>query len=246
MAKATFLLSWISVLFLVVALPGGASSGNVACSDSFTGTTYDLTVPAKAICEVTNATITHDLVVKQGGWLYIARTTIGNDLLASKPETIQTGHGAGPDRPIGRVNVGHNFSISGSPNGEAFHGLCDLAVGNDLSITDTRVDVGFTVGDDDSCARFGYPANTISRDLIIKGNTSVTDFDCCPSSILVGNNTVGRNLVVAGNRVVPPGVLEVSDNRVAGNATCAHNQPAPSPDDSSDSSNIVGGTNTCG
>jgi hypothetical protein len=250
MAKKGLVLGSSCAAFLLVAIGGNAAAPRSAvCSkktQSFTGAAYDLTVPAGGICEVTLATITHDLIVEPDALVFIAKTTIGVDVIASRPQSIQTGHGAGPGRPVGHVRVGRDFSISGSPKREAFHGLCDLEVGNDLSITGTRVNFGFTVGDGDLCARNGYPTATVGRDLVVRNNTAVTDFDCCTSSILIGDNVVGRNLVVSDNTVAAPGVLEVSDNRVTGDAICANNDPEPAPDDSSDGPNVVGGTNTCG
>jgi hypothetical protein len=137
------------------------------------------------------------------------------------------------------VLVGHDFTIDGSPAIEfVFDGLCNLTVGNDLTIRNRTVDLGFGVG---NCARSGQPSDTIGRDLIITGNNAVSGF-FGPSSLNIVGNHVGRDLVFSHNSAVPGGQLEVSSNVVGRNATCSANSPALTVN----SPNTAGRSNSCG
>ena len=77
------------------------------------------------------------------------------------------------------------------------------------------------------------------------GNSALSGF-FGPSSIDLGNNSVGHDLIFSGNTAVPGGYLEVSDNSVGHDAICADNSPALSTDDPGDGPNLAGHTNTCG
>jgi hypothetical protein len=188
--------------FLLVGLQSaaGAGEGNVTCTDFFAGTAYDLTVPADNFCELSGATITHDLIVESnagvgahdgvtvghdaigqtesefdatqlaiaqdlitqtGASLFLANTTVGRDLVASQPHTVQTGSACAAECESGPVKVGRDVLISGSPTPHAFaHDLCDMTVGRDLRVTDVTVLFGFTIGDigpDEGCSRGGQP-----------------------------------------------------------------------------------------
>ena len=89
------------------------------------------------------STVGHDmLLLGLGGGTHMGASTIGHDFFASRPQTVQTGHNA-PDTPGGPVNIGHDFTIEGSPDLPfVFDGICDLNVGRDLSMTDRTVNLG--------------------------------------------------------------------------------------------------------
>ena len=65
----------------------------------------------------------------------------------------------------------------------------------------------------------------MGRDLVLTGDSASSGF-FGPSSIQVGFNRVGRDLVFSRNTAAAGGTLEVSGNAVARNATCADNSPA--------------------
>lgn len=307
--------------FLLLPLAGTAAGpANMTCPQDtmqFTGTAYDLIVPAGGYCQITGATITHDLIQQEnagadilnttighdvvfadeagagfvdssvghdvvaggfdsgadfsgsmighdflglgeesgtnlsnttvghdvrlvggGGGAHMELTKIGHDFYASSPNTIQSGRN-GPDSPGGAVVVGNDFTIVGSPdNPFVFDGLCNLNVGRDLTITDRTVNLGIGLGA--ICAGNGEPPVTVGRDLILTDDHAVSGF-FGPSSIEVGANHVGRDLVFTGNTAAPGGELNVSGNVVARDATCAANDPAVTVD----TPNIAGRSNTC-
>ena len=103
------------------------------------------------------------------------------------------------------------------------------------------VTLGFGIGD--NCARNGREANTIGHDLIVVDNSALVGF-FGPSSLEVGNNQVGHNLVFRGNSAAPGGFLEVSDNVVGHDAICEGNAPAPTIGPGA-GPNVVGHKDSC-
>jgi hypothetical protein len=190
--------------------------------------------------EILETTIGHDvLLLGAGGGVHMESVTIGHDFVASKPQTVQTGHN-GRFTPGGPVKVGHDFVIEGAPDLPfVFDGLCNLTVDHDLRITDRSVNLGMGVGS--NCVANGQQSNTIGRDLVLTGDSAASGF-FGPSSINVVGNHVGRDLVFSGNTAVPGGLLEVSGNVVARDATCSANSPAVTVN----APNSAGRSNTCG
>jgi hypothetical protein len=276
--------------FLIVGLQSaaGAGPGNVTCTEFFAGTAYDLTVPADNFCELSGATITHDLIVESnagvgthdgvtvghdaigqtnaefdttqltigqdlitqtGASLHLGKnTTIGRDLVASQPQTVQTGDACVVECESGAVKVGRDLVVNGSPAGRfVFHDICDTTVGRDLRMTGTVVNFGFTIGDTgplEGCD--GSQGNTIGHDLVVTGNSALSNDFFGPSSMDVDDNSVGHDLILSGNTAVPGGYLEVSDNSVGHDAICTDNSPALSKDDPDDGPNLAGHNNSCG
>ena len=190
--------------------------------------------------DILRSTIGHDMqLLGLGGGTHLESVTIGHDLVASKPQTVQTGHNS-PNTPGGPVRVGHDFVIEGSPGFPfVFDGLCNLTVGRDLRITDRTVNLGMGIGN--NCLANGQQPDTIGRDLVVTGNHAASGF-FGPSSIQVADNHVGRDLVFSNNTAVPGGGLEVSRNVVGRDATCATNNPAVTVN----GPNVAGRLNTCG
>jgi hypothetical protein len=193
--------------------------------------------------DLAGVTIGHDVrLVGEGGGVHMERTTIGHDFLASRPQTVQTGHN-GPDTPGGPVRVGNDMTIEGSPGADflfVFDGMCDLHVGRDMRIVDRSVTLGIGMGS--HCAERGEGLNSIGRDLIVTGNHALDGF-FGPSALQVVDNDIGRDLVFVGNTaVVPGGLLEVSGNMAGRDATCTANTPAVT----ANAPNTAVGSNSCG
>jgi hypothetical protein len=190
--------------------------------------------------DILRTTIGNDMqLLGLGGGTHLESVTIGHDFVASQPQTVQTGHNA-PDTPGGPVRVGHDFVIEGSPDFPfVFDGLCNLTVARDLSITNRSVNLGIGIGK--NCVSRGQQANAIGRDLVVTGVHALSGV-FGPSSINVNDNHVGRDLVFSNNTAVPGGLLEVSRNAVARDATCAANNPAVTVN----GPNVAGRSNSCG
>ncbi len=199
----------------------------------------DVLVDHYGYLEVGATAIGRDVIAGEATGLHLEVTTIGHDLRASQPQTVQTGHNA-PESPCGPVYVGHDVAIDGSPDLPfVFDGICDLHVGDDLSITNRSVTLGIGLGN--ICAQFGQPSNTIGHDLVVTGNTALVGF-FGPSSLDVAANHVGHDLVFSHNTAASGGTLEVSGNVVGHEATCTANDPAVT----TLSPNIAGHSNSCG
>jgi hypothetical protein len=217
--KVTLIALSCAALSLVVLQAAAADPGTVICSGLFSGTARDLIVPVGPNCLLQNATITHDVVVEENGFLNAASTTIGHDLIATKPQ--QVGTGVVTDVP-GPVRVGHDIVISG-PWTDQFgnHTCCpninDATVGHDVRITDLLVDFELTVQGD-----------SIGHDLVLSRNT--TGLCCGFGPIWVGDNAVGHDLVVTDNTAPggDVGWISVFENRVGYEAICSGNSPAVS------------------
>jgi hypothetical protein len=190
--------------------------------------------------DVLRSTIGHDMrLLGLGGGTHLESVSIGRDLVASNPQSIQTGHNA-PNTPGGPVKVGRDVVIDGSPDLPfVFDGICSLSVGRDLSITNRTVTLGIGLGG--HCAERGESADAIGRDLIMTGDHAASGV-FGPSSIQVTDNHVGRDLVFRDNTAVSGGQLDVSRNVVGRDAACAANDPAPTVN----GPNVAGRSNTCG
>ena len=197
-----------------------AGPPDVRCSGTFSGTAHDLTVPSNVPnCLLMGATITHDVIVQENGFLLAEGTTIGHDLIAYKPSTVNTGIANDVEGP---VEVGHDIVISGPltdqfGNHSCCPGIADTTIGRDLRISDLLVDFEMGIHNDD-----------VGRDLVVTGNS--TGICCGFGPIDVGNNSVGRDLVVSGNTTAGGdfGWISVYENNVARDATCANNSPPES------------------
>lgn len=186
------------------------------------------------------STIGYDLSAGTDSGLFIAASQVGHDVTAFQPQSVQTGDISPTDR--GNVRVGHDFVVKGSPGRPdsgafVFDGICDLSVGNDLTLTNRWVTLGIGLGDN---CRSGVGPVTVDHDLTFSGNDAINGF-FGSSSLEVGNVTVGHTLTVTGNSAT--GFVEVADNIVAGDATCRNNTPPASLGESRDGPNSIAGTN---
>jgi hypothetical protein len=205
---------------LVVLQAAAAAPGTVTCSGPFSGTARDLIVTsASGNCIVDGATITHDLIVDENGFVNVFNTAIAHDLIATKPSVVTTGFtedGGGP------VTVGHDLMVSGPltdqfGNHSCCPGINDATVGHDLRITDLLVDFELFVQRD-----------RVGHDLVVSGNT--TGICCGFGPIAVGDNNVGHDLAVTNNTAPGGdfGWISVFENRVGHGAICSGNSPAVS------------------
>lgn len=215
--------------------------GQTQCNGAFSGTAYDLVVPANSVCLVNGANITHDLIVEQNAGLAVENTTIGHDLIGHQPQQIETGCCAALTG--GPVSVGHDLRIQGSdaPNGIGYD-ICHTTINHDLQITNTNVQDEIDVGDvgpqpDEFCSYSDSPPDSVGHDLIIDHNTTGSGID-------IGNNTVGQDLIVDHNTAGT--YIDVSDNTVGHDARCTGDNPPPSKDGPEDGPNQAQHNNSCG
>jgi hypothetical protein len=218
--KHLLLLAGVSAAFFVVGQSAAAGASNVVCSGVFSGTAKNLTVPTGGRnCYLMGATITHDVIVQENGFLNAEGTTIGHDLIASKPQAVGTGVANDVQGP---VDVGHDIVISG-PLTDQFgnHTCCsdvnDTTIGHDLRVTNVLVDFEIDVRNDN-----------VGHDLVVTGNS--TGLCCGFGPIDVGDNSVGHDLVVSANTTAGGdfGWISVFENNVGHDATCANNSPPES------------------
>jgi hypothetical protein len=218
-------LSCAALLLVGLQSAAAATPGTVVCSGKFSGTAENLVVPAGPNCRLQGATITHDVIVQENGSLNAESTTIGHDLIATKPSVVVTG--IANDVP-GPVSVGHDVIVTGGLTDQfGNHSCCidfnSTSVGHDLRLTDLLVDfeIGAGLGPDPT-----LEGNSIGHDLVVSGNT--TGICCGFGPILVGGNSVGHNVVVTDNTTTGGyfGFISVFENQVGHNAICRRDAPA--------------------
>jgi hypothetical protein len=214
---------------------------------------YDMTLGNDSGATLGNSSVGDDVKVGFNGFFAAGPASIGHDLIATHPGSIQIGGtGPPPDGMNGRLTVGHDFVVNGSPGPPdpgnfIFDGICNLGVGHDLVMENRWVTLGFTIGDStplSACTSTADQPVTVGHDLVVMNNKALSGF-FGPSGIEVGNIHVGNDATFSNNSaVVPGGVLEFNDNTIAGNATCVRNSPSPAGNiPGEDGPNIVGGTN---
>jgi hypothetical protein len=204
---------------------------------------YDETLGNDSGATLGNSSVGHDVKVGFNGFFAAGHATIGHDLVATHPDSIQTGStGPPPDGITGPVTVGHDFMLNGSPGPPnpddfVFDGLCGLRISNDLSITNRWVTLGIGLGG--QCASNGLEPDSVGHDLIVTGNSALTGF-FGPSNLAVVGVTVGNDLIVTRNSAA--GVVQVAANIVGHDATCLNNNPPASL--AGGGENSIGGTST--
>jgi hypothetical protein len=225
----------VCVVVSLVVLPGAvAGSSAKVCFGTFSGTAIDLVVPAGGSCALEGAKITHDVIVQTDAVFSAEGTTIGHDLNATKPQSIALGFG-------GPVKIGHDALMTGAdPNGK-YVDVCDTTIKHDLRITGLTNSEEIEVGDlGEFCDGADSQPNTIGHDAVVNGNAFGTYID-------VGDNSVGRDLSVSGDKGTAGSYIDVSDNTVGRDATCFWTVPGLSKDDGDDGPNSVGRNNKgCG
>jgi len=149
-----------------------ATPASVTCpqnTQAFTGTAYDLVVPADGYCDITSATIVHNLVVDEDAGADIAQSSIGNDAIVSDEGylgPVQTTIGrdlfAGSDteEDLSQVSVGRDFT-SGPES--ALH-LELTTIGHDLIATEPQTVQTSRNGPDTP----GGPVNVL-HDFVVSG-----------------------------------------------------------------------------
>jgi hypothetical protein len=210
---------------------------------------YDETLGNDSGGTLSHSTVGHDVKVGFDGFMGAGPASIGHDLIATHAGSIQMG-GTGPPPDVGRVTVGHDFVVNGSPGPPdpgafVFDGICNLSVGNDLVMTNRWVTLGFSIGDAtppfSACSSSADQPVTVGHDLVVTNNRALSGFFGA-SSLDVGDIQVGNDATFAGNSAVPGGYLEFNDNTIAHDATCTRNTPSIT-GDAGDGSNHVGGVN---
>jgi hypothetical protein len=247
---------------------GGAGTATVTCIEAFSGTAYDVVVPDDNFCDLTGATIAHDVIIG-------ADAGAGSDNGLSVGHDVTLQHDAEVD--FGGAVIGHDLvaTTNGSLHLERTTIRGDLIafqpatvqtgqlgpdtpggpvhVEHDLMIQGTPPDNDFvfdglfrlSVDRDLQVSGRSVPlgftvgGDTIGRDLVITNDAALSGF-FGPSSLNIVGNTVGRDLIFTGNTAAAGGSLVVSHNVVGRDAICAADNPTPT------DGNTVTRANTCG
>jgi hypothetical protein len=246
----------------------GAGTATVACTDAFSGTAYDVVVPDDNFCDLTGATVTHDVMIgvdagagsdnglgvghdvtlQQDSEVDLGGAVIGHDLIAATNGSLHlertTIRGDLIAFQPGTVQTGQ---IGPDTPGGPVHVEHDLVIqgtppDNEFvfdGLSQLSVDRDLRIGGRSVTLGFTVGGDTIGRDLVITDDAALSGF-FGPSSLNIVGNTIGRDLIFTGNTAVSGGALVVSHNVIGRDAICAANNPTPT------DGNTVARTNTCG
>jgi hypothetical protein len=269
-------LLWVAgcAVFLVVGLSNAAAvPTTVTCTDSFSGTAYNVVVPDENFCVLSGATITHDVIIGAdagagaGNLAGEAGLTVGHDVTLQHDSEVDFGATVIGHDLIGTTNDSihlermtiRNDLLAFQPATVQTGGIGPdtpggpVRVGRDLAIQGTPRDNDFVFD--------GLSLLTVGRDLTIADRTVSLGFT-------VGGDTVGRDLVVTNDSAVSgffgPSGLNVVNNSIGrdliftgntavpgGSLTVSHNTVGrdaicAANDPTPTDGNVVGRTNTCG
>lgn len=225
-ARRLLIVFGVSALALIAAAgsAAGPAPRNVSCTDAFSGIAFDVTVAADNGCDLSGATVEHDLVVGDGSDAYAEGLRVGHDVLLPINASLE----------LGGATVGHDVT---SGPGSSIH-LERTTIEHDLlALAPTTVQTGkidpdspggpVTVGDDVKIS--GAPPDeafdgicdlTVGHDFRMTDRTETLGLglgDNCPRNGRPGN-TIGHDLVVTRSAAVVgffgPSALEVGHNDV--------------------------------
>jgi len=146
MIKAVMAIAAVAAASLIAVANGSSASppSDVTCSqvtNSFSGTAYDLIVPANGGCHIESATITNDLIAEHDSGVSLTNSTVGTDVLFAHGssgtitnstvggDAVYVGHDGGGDDITGST-IGHNLSYGSATGGN----ISDSKIGYDLTV----------------------------------------------------------------------------------------------------------------
>ena len=180
-----------------------APAPDASCSGVLAAGTYqDVTVPAGATCNINKTnTILHDLIILKGANLVDFGASVGHDVTANAPNSIEIGGVSGGNPGT----VGHDIQIVGitgtSPTGNGNY-VCNQHVGHDVVVEDSASsasewfigDPGVTGGNLFGCG------NDVGHDLVAANNANVLDVSGNnPTDFMNPNAGIGHDLTVTNN-----------------------------------------------
>jgi hypothetical protein len=273
MKRLILLVVAVCAASLVAGLPNAAAvPATVTCTDAFSGTAFNVIVPADNFCVLSGATITHDLIIGTDAGAEAGLGASEPGLMVGHDVTLQ--HDSEVD--FGATVIGHNLITT---TNDGLH-LERTTIDNDLvAFQPATVQTG-QVGPDTP----GGPVR-VEHDLVIQGTpppgsefdglfrlTVDRDLTITDRSVTlgftVGGDTIGRDLVVTDDSALSgffgPSFLVVRQNSVGRDLIFTGNTAVPggglivfqnvvgrdaicaANDPAPTDGNVVGRTNTCG
>lgn len=239
--KATFLLA-LTALFGASNIPAAfASHRTRVCNEVITsGTFRDVLVPENGTCTLRAVTVQKDVVVLEGGKLFVYGSRIEDDLRGRDPHSIVVdcnAEVAGCQPSF----VGDDVTVSGASAQPADPGtpanyICNgTRIVGDLEIEDSGAGAPWRIGGG-FCTVVNDGGNIIEGDVEFNSNAGALNFENNridedalyednSGAIVIDNNDFGEDLDVEDNS----GGVAITNNEIGDDLDCDDNDPEPTP-----------------
>jgi hypothetical protein len=227
LVKALLVAALGAATLVAAAPPAFSATGDVTCTNgAFSGTARNVTVSGEDGCDLSGATITHNLIIGSETGAFAEGLTVGHDVVLLGADGVE----------LGGATIGHDLTVG--PGG-GIH-LERTTIGHDLVATapDTVQTGGNAPDSPGGPVRVGHDVfitgTPEGNDFVFDGMCELTvdhDFTMTERSVTLGvgfgdncaflgesPNTVGHDLVFTNNSALDgffgPSALEVGGNRV--------------------------------
>lgn len=222
--KMTFVLALSALMAASSIAPAFASHRTTVCGDNpganetLSGTSVrQVLVPENSSCTLDNVTVEKDVVVLEGGRVFVSGSTIGDDLRAEDAASIRVDCRVVSGACSDTSSVGDDIVVSGTtsvPSGFSANYICNgTSVGDGVEISESntpwQIGGGF-------CENSTQPVRgvAIGGELEVEGNQAPVGID---------RNRIARDLDVEDNGAL----VTITNNFVGDDLECHDNNPPP-------------------
>lgn len=178
-----------------------APAPDASCTGVLAAGTYqDVTVPAGATCSISKGdNILHDLIILKGANLVDFGASIGHDVTANAPNSLEIGGVSGGNPGT----VGHDIEIVGttgtSPTGTNY--VCNQHVGHDVVVEDSASTASpWFIGDPGNNSNLFGCGNDVGHDVVAANNANPVNVSGNnPTDFENPNAGIGHDLTVTNN-----------------------------------------------
>ena len=228
-----------TVALLVGARTAAAEPADVTCTDAFSGIARNVTVSGDNGCDLSGATITHDLFIESETGAFADGLTVGHDVILAGHDDIEFGgatighdlkSGSAAAMHLERTTIGHDLLASEPATVQTGHNAPDspggpVRVGHDVAINGSPPDEDFVFD--------GICSLTVGRNFTMTNRSVTLGIGLGDNCLFFGElpNTIGRDLIFSGNTALSgffgPSALEVGGNQVGHDLVFTNNTAAP-------------------
>jgi hypothetical protein len=235
MKKASALAAICGAALIAWLQPAAARQSDVICTDAFSGTARNVTVPSDNFCDLSGARITGNVVIDERSGVFAEGLTVGHDVILQGEGDLEIGAATiahdviakfAAGMHLERTTIQHDLRASQPQTVQTGHNAPDspggpVRVGHDVEISGSPADFEFVFD--------GICDVTVGHDFRVTDRSVTLGFaigDNCGSG-----NTVGHDLIVTGNSALAgffgPSALQVGNNHVGHDLVFSRNTAVP-------------------